>query len=148
MRITISIVCGLVLTLGFSVRDAIAQTSTNRPVRLTPAMFTDYEFTLISDKDYLHYLFLDGGQVNESFGNKVKNGPVVGLGEGWRIDHANTLVFTGVPQPPQPPGGAGAAFPNPVRHTLQFASFGEEIVVTTDGDRFRRSKLKPPKTHE
>ena len=141
MRI-VSAIISLVLMLGFSVCEATAQTSTNSPVRLTPAMFNDYEFTLISDKDYLYYLFLEGGSVEETFGNKVKNGGLVGLGEGWRIEHGNTLVFTGVPDIPRPDGIG--AFPNPVRHTLQFKSFGKNIVVTMDGDKYRRSKLKRP----
>jgi hypothetical protein len=141
MRI-VSAIISLVLILGFSVCKATAQTSTNSPVRLTPAMFTDNEFTLISDKDYLYYLFLEGGSLDETFGNKVKNGGLVALGEGWRIEHGNTLVFTGVPDILRPDGTG--AFPNPVRHTLQFKSFGEKIVVTTDGQRFRRSKLKRP----
>jgi hypothetical protein len=138
MRI-ISIVFSFAIILGFSVCEATAQTSTNNPVRLKPAMFTDYEFTLISDKDYLDYLFMENGSVSETFGQKA----LVGLDEGWRIEHGNTLVFTGVPQPPKPPDGIDA-FPNPVRHTLQFKSFGQKIVVTTDGQRFRRSKLKLP----
>jgi hypothetical protein len=142
MRTIISIIFGLVLMLGFSVCEATAQTSTNSPVRLKPEMFTDYEFTLISDKDYMYYLFLEGGSVEETFGNKVKNGGLVALGEGWRIEHGNTLVFTGVPDIPRPDGSS--AFPNPVRHTLQFKSFGEKIVVTMDGDKYRRSKLKRP----
>jgi hypothetical protein len=137
MRIIISIIFSLVLILGFSVCEATAQTSTNSPVRLTPAMFTDYEFTLISDKDYLYYLFLENGSVDETFGNKAKNSGLVALGEGWRIEHGNTLVFTGVPD------GIGAV-PNPVRHTLQFKFFGKNIVVTMDGDKYRRSKLKQP----
>ena len=101
MRIFSAIV-SLVLLLGFSVCASGSQTSTNSPVRLTPAMFNDYEFTLISEKDYLYYLFLEGGSVEETFGNKVKNGGLVGLGEGWRIEHGNTLVFTGVPDIPSP----------------------------------------------
>jgi hypothetical protein len=141
MRI-VSAIIGLVLALGFSVCEATAQTSTNSPVRLTPAMFTDYEFTLISDKDYVYYFFMENGSVDETFGNKVKNGALVALGEGWRIEHGNTLVFTGVPDIPSPDGSG--AFPNPVRHTLQFKSFGEKIVVTLDGQRFKRSKLKQP----
>jgi hypothetical protein len=141
MRI-VSAIISLVLILGFSVCEATAQTSTNSPVRLTPAMFTDYEFTLISDKDYLYYLFLENGSVEETSGNKVKNGGLVGLGEGWRIEHGNTLVFAGVPDIPRPEGTG--AFPNPVRHTLQFKSFGEKIVVTMDGDKYRRSKFKRP----
>jgi hypothetical protein len=144
MRI-VSVIMGLVLILGFSVGEATAQTSTNNPtnsptnspVRLKPAMFTDYEFTLISNKDYVYYLFLDNGNVDETFGNKGENSPLVALGEGWRIEHGNTLVFLGV-------SDAIGAVPNPVRHTLQFKSFGEKIVVTTDGERFRRSKLKRP----
>src|SRR5689334_17229286 len=99
---------GLGVILGFSVCEAAAQTGTNSPVRLKPAMFTNYEFTLISDKDYLDYLFLEGGSVDETFGNKAKNSGLVALGEGWRIEHDNTLVFTGVPD------GIGAV-PNPVR---------------------------------
>jgi hypothetical protein len=142
MRTIISIIFGLMLILGFSVCEATAQTSTNSPVRLKPAMFTNYEFTLISDKDYLYYFFMENGSVDETFGNKGKNGALVALGEGWRIEHGDTLVFTGAAQP-KPPDGIGA-FPNPVRHTLQFKSFGEKIVVTTDGQRFRRSKLKRP----
>jgi hypothetical protein len=141
MRI-ISAIVSLVLLLGFSVYASGSQTSTNSPVRLTPAMFNDYEFTLISDKDYLYYLFLEGGSVEETFGNKVKNGGLVGLGEGWRIEHGNTLVFTGVPAIRRPDGTG--AFPNPVRHTLQFKSFGEKIVATMDGDKYRRSKFKRP----
>ena len=141
MRI-ISTIISLVLMLGFSVCEATAQTSTNTPVRLTPAMFTDYEYTLISDKDYLYYLFLEGGRVEETFGNKVKNGGIVALGEGWKIEHGNTLVFTGVPDIPRPDGTG--AFQNPVRHTLQFKSFGEKIVVTMDGDKYKRSKFKLP----
>lgn len=142
MRTIISIIFGLVLILGFPVCEATAQTSTNSPVRLKPAMFTDYEFTLISDKDYLYYYFMENGSVDETFGNKAKNGALVALGEGWRIEHGNTLVFTGVADIPRPDGSG--AVPNPVRHTLQFKSFGEKIVVTTDGQRFRRSKLKRP----
>ena len=141
MRI-FSAIISLVLMLGFSVCVGESQTSTNSPVRLTPAMFTDYEFTLISDKDYLYYLFLEGGSVEETFGNKVKNGALVGLGEGWRIEHGDTLVFTGVADIRRPDGSA--AFANPVRHTLQFKSFGEKIVVTMDGDKYKRSKLKRP----
>jgi hypothetical protein len=141
MRIVFAIIA-LVLILGVSVCETTAQTSTNRPVRLTRAMFNDYDFTLISDKDYLHYLFLEGGRVEETFGNKVKNGGLIGLGEGWRIEHGNTLVFTGVPDMPRPAGTG--AFPNPVRHTLQFKSFGAKIVVTMDGDKYRRSKFKRP----
>ena len=136
------LIISLVLTLGFSAYAGEPQTGTNSPVRLTPATFTDYEFTLISDKDYLYYLFLENGSVDETFGNKGKKSPMVALGEGWRIDHGNTLVFTGVPDMPHPDGTA--AFPNPVRHTLQFKSFGEKIVVTMDGDKYRRSKLKRP----
>jgi hypothetical protein len=141
MRI-ISAIVSLVLMLGFSVCAGEPQTGTNSPVRLTPAMFNDYEFTLISDKDYLYYLFLEGGSVDETFGNKVKNGGLVALGEGWRIEHGNTLVFTGVADILRPDGSG--AFPNPVRHTLQFKSFGEKIVVTMDGDKYRRSKFKRP----
>jgi hypothetical protein len=137
MRTIVSVIFGLVLILGFSVCEATAQTSTNSPVRLKPAMFTDYEFTLISDKDYMYYFFMENGCVDETFGNKEKNGALVALSEGWRIEHGNTLVFTGVPD------GIGAV-PNPVRHTLQFKSFGEKIVVTIDGDKYRRSKLKWP----
>jgi hypothetical protein len=132
MRI-MSIAFSFMLILGFSVCEATAQTSTNRPVRLKPAMFIDHEFTLISGKDYLDYYFMENGSVSETFGQKA----LVGLDEGWRIEHGNTLVFTGAPD------GIGAV-PNPVRHTLQFKSFGEKIVVTTDGQRFRRSKLIPP----
>ena len=141
MRIVCAII-GLLLILGFSVCEATAQTSTNSPVRLTPAMFTDYEFTLISDKDYVYYFFMENGSVDETFGNKVKNGALVALGEGWRIEHGNTLVFTGTSLPPAPDGID--AIPNPVRHTLQFKSFGEKIVITMDGDKYRRSKLKRP----
>jgi hypothetical protein len=137
MRI-ISAIISLVLMLGFSVCEATAQTSTNAPVRLTPAMFTDYEFTLISDKDYLHYSFWENGHVAESFGQKA----IIGLDEGWRIEYGNTLVFTGVPDIPRPDGTG--AFPNPVRHTLQFKSFGEKIVVTMEGDKYKRSKFKRP----
>ena len=141
MRI-ISAIISLVLMLGFSVCAGASPTGTSSPVRLTPAMFNDYEFTLISDKDYSYYYFQDNGSVEESFGNKEKNGGVVALGEGWRIDHGDTLVFTGGSLPPTPDGSG--AFPNPVRHTLQFKSFGEKIVVTMDGDKYRRSKLKRP----
>ena len=132
MRIVCAII-GLVLILGFSVCEATAQTSTNSPVRLKPAMFNDYEFTLISDKDYLYYWFRDDGSVAETFGQKA----LVGLDEGWRIEHGNTLVFLGVPP--------GIPVENPVRGSLQFKSFGEKIVVTTDGQKFRRSKFKHPK---
>jgi hypothetical protein len=141
MHIIFAII-SLVLMLGFSVCEATAQTSTYAPVRLTPAMFTDCELTLISDKDYLYYLFLEGGSVEETFGNKVKNGGPVALGEGWKIEHDNMLVFTGVPDIPRP-DGTGAS-PNPVRHTLQFKSFGEKVVVTMDGDKYKRSKFKRP----
>jgi hypothetical protein len=141
MRI-VSAIISLVLILGFSVWEATAQTSTNSPVRLTPAMFTDYEFTLISDKDYVYYFFMENGGVEETFGNKAKNGALVALGEGWRIEHGDTLVFTGGADAPRP-DDIGAV-PNPVRHTLQFKSFGEKIVVTMDGDKYRRSKLKRP----
>jgi hypothetical protein len=141
MRIVCAII-GLVLILGFSVCEATAQTSTNSPVQLKPAMFTDYEFTLISDKDYMYYFFMGNGSVDETFGNKGKNGALVALGEGWMIEHGNTLVFTGASLPPTPDGIG--AIPNPVRHTLQFKSFGEKIVVTMDGDKYRRSKLKQP----
>src|ERR1019366_8436305 len=107
-----SIIFGLVLILGFSVCVATAQTSTNSPVRLKPAMFTDYEFTLISDKDYLHYSFRENGRIAESFGQKA----IIGLDEGWRIEHGKTLVFPGAP-------GVGPANrprpgPNPRRQTL------------------------------
>ena len=140
MRI-VSVIMGLVLILGFSVGEATAQTSTNgptnSPVRLKPAMFIDYEFTLISDKDYVYYFFMDNGSVDETFGGKEKNSPLVALGGGWRIEHGNTLVFLGV-------SDAIGAVPNPVRDTLQFKSFGEKIVVTTDGQRYRRSKIKRP----
>jgi len=51
MRI-ISAIISLVLMLGFSVCASESQTSKNSPVRLTPAIFNDYEFTLISDKDH------------------------------------------------------------------------------------------------
>jgi hypothetical protein len=141
MRTIISIILGLVLILGFPVCGSAAPTSTNSPVRLTPAMFKGYEFTLISDKDYLDYLFVYDASVSESFGQK-KDG-IVGLDEGWRIEHGNTLVFTGVPDILRPPGDTNS-FPNPVRHTMQFKSFGEKIVVTTDGQRFKRSKFKYP----
>lgn len=141
MRTIISIIFGLVLVLGFSVCEATAQTSTNGAVRLKPEMFTDYEFTLISDKDYLYYYFQDNGSVKETFGQK--NGAAVALGEGWRIEHDNTLVFTGVPDIQRPPGDTNS-FPNPVRHTMQFKSFGEKIVVAMDGQKFKRSKLKRP----
>jgi hypothetical protein len=93
-------------------------------------MFDGYEFTLISHKDYLCYCFSDGS-VAETFGQKA----LVGLDEGWRIEHGNTLVFTGVPD------GMGAV-PNPVRHALQFKSFDGTIAVTTDGQKFKRSKFK------
>ncbi|HEY1663755.1 MAG TPA: hypothetical protein VGI03_15165 [Verrucomicrobiae bacterium] len=136
MRI-ISTLFGLVLILGFAVGASGQSAGTNAPVRLTPAMFTGYEFTLISDKDYSDYYFSDNGSVEESFGGKGKHDGIVALGEGWRIEHGNTLVFTGAPD------GIGAV-PNPVRHTLQFKSFGKKIVVTADGDRYRRSKLKSP----
>jgi hypothetical protein len=146
MRPIVSIIFGLAFLLGFSVGEASAQTNTNKTstnsvVRLKPAMFIDYEFTLISDKDYSYYYFQENGSVSETFGNKGKHSALVALGEGWRIDHGDTLVFTGVPEITAPPGATNA-FPNPVRHTLQFKSFGEKIVVTTDGDRYRRSKLK------
>jgi hypothetical protein len=143
MRTVFSIILGLVVLLGLAIGEASAQTSTNRPVRLTAAMFTGYEFTLISDKDFVYYYFQDNGSVDETFGGKQKHSALVALGEGWRIDHGNTLVFTGVAEIPRPPGDTNA-FPNPVRHTMQFKSFGKNIVVTTDGDRFRRSKLKRP----
>jgi hypothetical protein len=109
MRI-ISAIVSLVLMLGFSVCASDSQTSTNSPVLLTPAMFTDYDFTLISDKDYLHYFFMENGSVDETFGNKVKNGGLVALGEGWRIEHGDTLVFTGVADIRRPDGSG--AFPN------------------------------------
>jgi hypothetical protein len=141
MRI-ISAIISLVFMLGFSVCEATAQTSTNSPVQLKPAMFIDYEFTLISYKDYSYYYFQDNGSVEESFGNKKKHGGVVALGEGWRIEHGNTLVFTGAADIPRPDGSG--TFPNPVRHTLQFKSFGKNIVVTMDGDKYRRSKLILP----
>jgi hypothetical protein len=134
MRTIISIIFGLVVVLGVSVCASATPTSTNSPVWLTPTMFDGYEFTLISDKAYLYYLFLGDG-VSESFGEKGSG--VVGLDEGWRIDHGNTLVFLGA----EPSSGAN---PNPVRHTMQFKSFGEKIVVTTDGERFKRSKFKRP----
>jgi hypothetical protein len=141
MRI-ISAIISLVLLLGFSTCASGSQTNTNSPVRLTPAMFTDYEFTLISDKDYMYYLFLENGSVDETFGNKAKNSGLIALGEGWRIEHGDTLVFTGGADIPRPDDTG--AFPNPVRHTLQFKSFGEKIVVTMDGNKYRRSKLKRP----
>jgi hypothetical protein len=135
MMRTLSVIIGFSLILGFPMCGSASPTSTNSLVQLTPAMFTGYEFTLISDKDYLYYYFQDNGSVEETFGQK--SGAAVALGEGWRIEHGNTLVFTGVPD------GIGAD-PNPVRHALQFKSIGEKIVVTTDGQRFRRSKLKLP----
>src|SRR5262245_51945369 len=91
------------VTIHAPTRSAL-QAGANRPATLTPAMFTDCEFTLISDKDYLYYSFREGGSVTETFGQKA----LVGLEEGWRIEHGNTLVFTGVPD------GIGAV-PNPVR---------------------------------
>jgi hypothetical protein len=85
---------------------------------------------------------MENGSVDETFGNKGKKSALIALGEGWRIEHGDTLVFTGVADVARP-DGIGAV-PNPVRHTLQFKSFGEKLVVTTDGQRFRRSKLKQP----
>jgi hypothetical protein len=128
MRI-ISAIISLVLMLGFSVCASESQTSTNSPVRLTPAMFNDYEFTLISNTDYVHYLFLEGEGVDVSFGQKA----IVALSEGWRIKDGNTLVFTALSD------GSG-----PERDSLQFRSFGKNIVVTMDGQRFKRSKFKRP----
>jgi hypothetical protein len=135
MRTFIPIIFGLVLTLGFSVCEATAETSTNSPVRLTPAMFTDYEFTLISDKDYAYYLFLDNGSVNSTFGQK--NGALVGLDYGWKIKDGNTLVFLGIPP--------GIDVENSERFSLQFRSFSKSMVVTMDGQKFKRSKFKRPK---
>lgn len=132
LRSILIVIC-FVLGLGFRAYGSPSSTSTNTPVQLTPEMFSDYEFTLISKKDHLYYYFRDNGSVEETFGQTA----LVALAEGWRIEHGNTLVFTGVPD------GIGAV-PNPVRHTLQFKSFGEKIVVTADGQKFRRSKLKPP----
>jgi hypothetical protein len=128
---TISAIISLIFILGFSVCASGSQTSTNTPVRLTPAMFNDYEFTLISDTDYAHYLFLEGEGVDVDFGQK--KGAIVGLLEGWRIKDGNTLVFTGSAD------GTG-----PERDSLQFKSFGGKIVVTMDGAKYRRSKFKRP----
>jgi hypothetical protein len=137
---TISIIVAFVLLLGLSLCTSTAQTSTNIPVHLTPAMFNDYELTLVSDKDYTYYLLLEGGSVEASFGQK--NGGVVALGMGWKIKDGNTLVFLGIP-PIQPPPG-GIPVENPERFTMQFRSFGKNMVVTTDGQKFKRSKFKRP----
>jgi hypothetical protein len=132
MRAIFSILFRLVVVLGACVCASASQMSTNSPVRLTPAMFDGYEFRLISDKDYVYFLFL-GDRVSETFGQKA----LVGLDEGWRIEHGNTLVFLGLP----PSSGAN---PNPVRGSLQFKSFGKTMVVTMDGQKFKRSKFKRP----
>src|SRR6516165_12718291 len=121
MRTVFSIIFGLVVVLGVSVCARASQTSTNSPVRLTPAMFDGYEFTLISSNNYMYYLFL-GDRVSLTFGQKG----LVGLDEGWRIENGNTLVFLGVPE-------SSGADPNPVRGSLQFKSFGKTMVVTTNG---------------
>ena len=133
MRTIISIIFGLALILGFSVCEATAQTSTNSPVRLKPAMFTDYEFTLISDKVYAHYLF-DDEVVNEESGDK--NGPSIAFFHWWKIKDGNRLVFISLPD--------GTRLDNPENASYQFKSFGEKIVVTMDGQKFRRSKFKRP----
>jgi hypothetical protein len=130
MRI-ISIVLGFVLLLGISVSADGSQMSTNSTVRLTRGMFTGYEFTLISDKDYTYYLFLDDKRVDASYGSK--GGGVVALAFGWRIKDPHTLALTGSMD------GTG-----PERFTMQFKSFGKKIAVTTNGDRYRRTKFKYP----
>jgi hypothetical protein len=139
MRTVFSIMLGLVVVLGFAIGEATAQTSTNRPVQLTPEMFTGYELTLISDKNYHVYSFPYRGVVSESFGQKG----VFGADEGWRIDNSNTLTFTALVDT-TPAGSTNSGFANPVTHSLQFQSFGDKIVVTTDGQKFTRSKFKRP----
>ena len=128
----ISIIVGFALLVGISVGAHGSETGTNSPVRLTAAMFTGYEFTLISKTDYGNYLFLDDKRVDTSFGQI--NGNVIGIDYGWKIKDAHTLAIIGLT-----PDGNG-----PESYTLQFKSFGKRIVVTTDGARYRRTKFKYP----
>ena len=93
MRTTVSILIGLALILGFLVYAFWHSARTNSPIQLTPAMFTDYEFTLISDKRYADYLFV-GSNVKGDSG--WKNEASVGFDYDWKIKDGNTLVFTDV----------------------------------------------------
>ena len=138
MRPIFSIFIGLALILGFSVCALWHSARTNSPVPLTPAMFIDYEFTLISDKRYVDYLFI-GGTVKTTSGQK--NGGAVGFTYDWKIKDGNTLVFTDVDIMP-----AGSSFHEPQeRYSLQFTSFDGTNAVTTAGERFSRSKfIRPP----
>jgi hypothetical protein len=133
VRIVSTIVGFALIILGISGCTSVSQTSTNNPVRLTPAMFSDYELTLISDDVYAHYLFYDE-VVNEESGDK--NGPFIALFHWWKIKDGNRLVFTSLPD--------GTRLDNPENASYQFKSFGEKIVVTMDGQKFRRSKFKRP----
>jgi hypothetical protein len=145
MRTNFSIVVGVVLILGFSACKATAQTNTNHPVPLTPEMFTGYQFTLISDTDYYVYSFPYEGMASEDFGQK-KGGALVGIGEGWRIDNSNTLVFTALVDitPADPALRKGFTFTNPGTHSLQFQSFSNDIAVTTYGQKLKRSSIGQP----
>jgi hypothetical protein len=135
MRTIFSVMFCFVLVIGFSVTASASQTRTNSPARLSPAMFDGYEFTLISNTDYVYYLFL-GERVSATFGQK--KGAAVGLAFGWKIKDGNTLVFTASSLPP------GIVRENPERASLQFRSFDETTVVTMDGQKFKRSKFKRP----
>jgi hypothetical protein len=137
MRTIVSIFIGLALILGFSVCAHWYRAGTNSPLLLTPAMFDGYEFTLISGKHYVDYLF-DGGTVEATFGQPV------GMVFGWKIKDGNTLVFTDDTELAKMPAGSGVANAAE-KFSLQFRSFGGTNVVTTAGERFRRSKLiRPP----
>lgn len=133
MRTIFSITFGFVLLLGFSGCTNTSPKSENGPVHLTPAMFTDYEYTLISDKVYAHYLFYDD-TVNEETGDK--NGPLIALFHWWKIKDGNRLVFTSLPD--------GTDLDNPENESYQFKSFGKDLVVTRDGETYKRSKVKRP----
>ena len=136
MRI-ISIIVGLVLMLGCT---RASQTSTNAPVQLTPEMFNGYEFTLISKKDYEQFSFLYPGSVDVD--NGQVNGGVVGSTLGWKIKDGYTLAFLSIVDPT--PQGSTNEIVIPESFSLQFKSFGDDIVVTTEGQKFRRTKFKYP----
>ena len=133
MRIVSTIFGFALIILGISGCASVSQTSTNNPVRLTPAMFSDYELTLISDKVYAHYLFYEE-VVNEESGDK--NGPSIALFHWWKIKDGDRLVFSSLPD--------GTGLDNPENASFQFKSFGKNLVVTTDGVKYKRSKFKRP----
>ena len=95
-------------------------------VKLTPEMFIDYEFDLVSDKSVEQCWFGTKGIVGVSCG--IKNGPVTAPVGRWKIEDGKTLLIT---------------VSNQIWFSHVFSTMTATNAVTTSGQWFVKKKWKP-----